>query len=206
MNLSCPRKHAHAKDAMLLFIEKCKQNKVTTILDVGAGEKQYHSNDLRREGFEVYTNDFFNTNDFVGSYTDLPTFKNPFDAIWCSHVLEHQLNVNTFLTRIHTDLKEGGILAITVPPAKDNIVGGHVSLWNAGLMLYNLILAGFDCSQASVATYGYNVSVVVQKKSIKLPELVFDSGDIETLTPYFPAALNIRRGSFNVIIERINWK
>ncbi len=28
----------------------------------------------------------------------------------------------------------------------------------------NLILGGFDCGNASVGTYGYNISVVVQKK------------------------------------------
>jgi len=123
MNLSCPRKAAHARECMLVFIKKCKQNNVINILDIGAGKQTYHANDLRKQQFTVYTNDFFKTNDFVGSYITLPQFDTPFDAIWCSHVLEHQLNVNLFLTRIHSDLKEGGILGITVPPAKDTIVG-----------------------------------------------------------------------------------
>lgn len=191
---------------MLLFVSKCKTSHVRTILDVGAGEHQYHANDLRKQNFKVYTNDFFQTNDFIGDYVALPHFDKPFDAIWCAHVLEHQLNVNTFLKRMHTDLREGGILGITVPPAKDQIVGGHISLWNAGLLLYNLILAGFNCESASVATYGYNISVVVEKKTLELPLLVFDTPDVATLAKFFPKGINIRKGIFNGVINRINWK
>lgn len=204
--LSCHRKHAHAKDCMILFINRCKRTNVTTILDIGAGEIPYHANDLRKESFTVFTNDLFKGSDFVGDYKTLPEFKDQFDAVWCSHVLEHQLNVNLFLRRIYRDLKEEGILGITVPPAKDEIVGGHVSLWNAGLLLYNLILAGFDCRHASVSTYGYNISVVVQKKTANLPRLVFDSPDISSLAQFFPKEVGIYRGKFNGIIDTINWK
>ena len=80
-----------------------------------------------------------------------------------------------------------------------------MSIWNAGLLLYNLILAGFDCSDAAVATYHYNISVVVKKKTIEqLPELHYDNGDIDLLKPYFPKGLDIKEG-FNGIILRHNW-
>jgi hypothetical protein len=82
--------------------------------------------------------------------------------VWCSHVLEHQPNAGLFLAKLIRDCRDGGILAITVPPAKTEIVGGHVSLWNAGLLLYRLALTGIDCRDARVKTYGYNVSVIVR--------------------------------------------
>jgi len=131
------------------------------------------------------------------------TFDKQFDCIWCCHILEHQLNVNLFLKKVHSELKEGGILAISVPPLKHQIVGGHVSLWNAGLILYNLVMAGFDCSSPVIKTYGYNVSVIVQKKTIELPkDLNYDCGDLEKLSKFFPSFV---KQNFNGDIQEYNW-
>ena len=172
-------------------------------LDIGSGDGVFtqlmHNNG--RHVIEIDINPHSST--VVSCDYQVCNFATQFDAIWCSHVLEHQLNVNSFLTKIHKDLKEGGWLAITVPPMKPNIVGGHLTIWNAGLLLYNLILAGFDCRDAMVKTYDYNVSVVVQSKHIKLPKLKYDSGDIETLSEYFP--LDIAKQDFNGDIKEINW-
>jgi SAM-dependent methyltransferase len=138
----------------------------------------------------------------LGDFNDIELPQAPFDAVWASHVLEHQLDVHRFLTRIHAVLREGGWLAVTVPPAKSEIVGGHVSLWNAGLLLYRLVLAGFDCRTAAAARYGYNVSVVVAKRSIELPRLSFDTGDVERLLPFLPPGL---AEPFEGDIERLQW-
>ena len=97
--------------------------------------------------------------------------------------------------KIHSLLNEGGYLAIIVPPRKPFIVGGHVTLWNAGLVLYNLILAGFDCSEECyIKQYDYNIGIIIKKKSIdKFPEgLSMDKGDIELLNKYFP--LDVKHG------------
>jgi SAM-dependent methyltransferase len=119
----------------------------------------------------------------------------PFDAIWASHVLEHQFDVGAFLRKCFADLREDGILCVTVPPLKHNLVGGHVSLFNQGTLVYNLILAGFDCSEARVSpTYAnapdqppYNISVLVRKRGCDLPKnLTCDAGDIERLAHLFP--------------------
>ena len=79
-------------------------------------------------------------------------------------ILEHQLNVNLFLEKIKNLLVSDGILAIVVPIRKPNIVGGHLTLWNLGLLLYNLVIAGFDCSEASCITYDYNKLLLGKKK------------------------------------------
>jgi len=72
-------------------------------------------------------------------------FAERFDAIWCCHMLEHVDNPQAILAKMRMDLREGGWLAITVPPPQYAVVGGHMTLWTAGQLLYHLVLAGFDC-------------------------------------------------------------
>lgn len=169
-----------------------------TILDIGCGDGT-HARGFSERGIEVTTVDFQHA-DYVGNYLNFPL--RGFDCLWACHVLEHQPDVGRFLRKCFADLDDGGILAVTVPPAKPEIVGGHLTLWNAGLLLYNLILAGFDCSQAAIKTYGYNISVVVRKVPAKLPVLKMDFGDIETLAEFFPLAVH---NGFDGRIEELNW-
>lgn len=181
-----------------------------SVLDIGSGEGE-HARVFARHGKRVTCIDRGLSRQFagaerrgeviVGDYLET-RFEAPFDCIWASHVLEHQPNPNAFLRKVHADLAEGGVLAVTVPPRKDQIVGGHVSLWNAGLLLYHLVLAGFDTSSASVRRYGYNISALLTKRSIELPELSSDLGDLTTLAPYLPAGLG---EPFDGDIRRLNW-
>lgn len=125
-------------------------------------------------------------------------------------VLEHQLNIQDFLVKVNSLIKENGVLAITVPPLKNTIVGGHVSLWNAGLLIYRLVLAGFDCKEASVCTYGYNISVIVKKRSIfVLDQIAYDVGDLNILSKYFPKGLKYFNSEkdkpFYGKIRKLNW-
>lgn len=188
-----------------------KNIKFQNVLDVGSGEGK-HSDIFKLYNKDVTSIDFgksvyfekrsTNHTCIFGDYYTY-AFDNKFDLIWASHVLEHQPNPNLFLKKIFNDLKEGGFLAITVPPLKHEIVGGHVTLWNAGLLLYQLVLAGFDCKNARIKSYGYNVSIVLSKKSIsKLPELSYDSGDIKLLSDFFPDGLN---EPFDGNIKLLNW-
>ncbi len=183
-----------------------------TVLDIGSGEGK-HSDMFRSKNKKVTSIDFGKSVYFekrnenhtciFGDYYNYE-FEEKFDAIWASHVLEHQSNPNLFLKKIHYDLKEEGILAITVPPLKHEIVGGHVTLWNAGLLIYQLVLAGFDCSDVSIKSYGYNISVVLKKKTITAyPEdLSYDSGDILKLSQFFPEGIT---EPFNGNIKELNW-
>lgn len=195
-----------------------------TVMDIGAGS-QLHSKAFASHGKAVTAVDFGRSvyhqhkidhagggvTEIVGDFNEL-SFDGQFDCVWASHVLEHQLNVGLFLEKIASILKEGGVLAITVPPMKHEIVGGHVSLWNGGLILYRLILAGFDCSRARVLAYGYNISVIVEKRTI--PDLAglrleFDAGDIRKLLPYFPPSIhflsNATDDPFDGDLRAVNW-
>lgn len=137
-------------------------------------------------------------------YESAPQRPEIYDGIYCAHTLEHMRNVGFTLDKMHTELKDNGLLCIVVPPGKPEIVGGHLSLWNAGLLLYNLIRARFDCKQAAVKTYGYNVAVLVRKRRATYLDanLTEDSGDIEALRPYFP--LKVEHG-FDGRIAECNW-
>jgi SAM-dependent methyltransferase len=180
-----------------------KDYSFNTLLDIGSGPKSA-AYSLFTDNDKTVTRQDINPDyqpDLLGDFNNL-AIVDQYDCVWCSHVLEHQLNVNHFLTKIFHTLKEGGVLAITVPPRKDEIVGGHVTLWNAGLLLYNLILAGFDCKNAAVKSYDYNISVIVEKKTAILPNLNYDTGDINALNEFFP--LGVFEG-FDGNIQEINW-
>ena len=200
---------AHSDEALIQFCRLAVDDPIASnILDIGSGSGK-HMRLIESCGLNVETIDLNpkRAATYTGDYLAYMMPKQ-YDGVWCAHTLEHQPNVNLFLRKIHRDLKEGGILAITVPPhgvkePADRIVGGHLTLWNAGLLLYNLILANYDCSNAMVRTYGYNVSVIVKKKTIVLPsDLAMDKGDIERLTEFFP--LDARQG-FDGNIQSLNW-
>lgn len=192
------------------FDKLTKEYVFKSVLDIGCGSGK-HSLLFHEKGKDVTAIDLRppKAAPFItveGNYIYYTCAKGEFDCIWASHVLEHQLNPHTFLTKIFHDLKPGGVLAITVPPLKHEIVGGHVSLWNMGLLFYRLVLAGFDCTEAIGKAYDYNISVIVRKKpsDVKLHDLGFDSGDIEKLQKFFPRGHSWPEG-FNGDIKNINW-
>jgi hypothetical protein len=152
-----------------------------SVLDIGSGGGA-HASYFRDLSKKVTTISLEPPADHVGDYLDV--FVPPHDLVWASHVLEHQPNPNLFLKKCFQDC--GTWFCVTVPPAKHDIVGGHLTLWNAGLLIYNMVIAGWDCSHAKVWTYGYNISVLVKKKQAVLPKLRMDYGDIEALSGFFP--------------------
>ena len=176
-------------EALAYFAERT----IGPVLDIGSGEG-FHARYLRECGIETVTLDDKADADLKGNFLGL-FLPDVYHGIHCCHVLEHQRNPGLFLDKIFDRLADDGWLCITVPPAKHEIVGGHVTLWNAGILVYNLILAGFDCSQAWVRSYGYNVSVVVKKKPADLSGIRMANGDIERLAPYFPWE-NVRQGFY----------
>lgn len=195
-----------------------------SVVDIGAGA-QLHSKVFARHGKQVTAVDLGTSayhrqkkvegsgsiTEILGDFNEID-FPEKYDCVWASHVLEHQLNVDSFLRKVLSILKEDGVLAITVPPLKHEIVGGHVSLWNAGLLLYRLVLAGVDCREASVLAYGYNISVIVRRRNIQnlnSINLEFDCGDIRKIRQYLPAGLpytpNDLDDPFDGNVMNINW-
>jgi SAM-dependent methyltransferase len=154
------------------------------VLDIGSGRGE-HAIIMRKAGLDVTCVDIGYEPDIRGNYMDVAC--GLYDSIWCSHVLEHCTNVGDFLAKVRRELDLGGLLCITVPPYRPRLVGGHINLFTEGTLVYNLILAGFDCSKARVGVYGYNISVLVRNLPAILPDdLAYDKGDIERLAKFFP--------------------
>lgn len=184
-------------------------------LDIGAGKMLTHTNLMRDMGREVKAVDLAlhpGVGDIVYEFgvMDWRSYTPPsetYDAIWCSHVLEHQIDTGYFLREIYRVADHGAVIAITVPPLKHEIVGGHVSLWNEGLLLYHMILAGFDCRNARIGVYGYNISVIVKKDYDEVVPykhgLTHDYGDIGRLAQYFPEGIAYE--GFDGQIGNVDW-
>lgn len=182
-----------------------------SVLDVGSGSGD-HARFFMRHDKAVTAVDFAKSVYYDSSqHEDYPLiqgdffevdFDKTFDCVWASHVLEHQTDSGKFIRRCIELLNDDGILAITVPPLKHKIVGGHLTLWNAGLLLYQLCFNGLDCSQASIRSYGYNISIILRKKARPDIELDYDSGDIDRLKPYLPEGCF---EGFDGRIESSNW-
>lgn len=185
MPTSCPTPFGN-EAAELLVASPSRGN----LLDIGPGQG-VHSEFFSRAGFSVDSVGLSSRSsyepDVIGEYETWETPWN-YHFIWASHVLEHSRNSGAFLDKCWRDLSPQGTLAVTVPPPKINLVGGHVSLWTPGQLLYHLVLAGFNCRQAKMKCYGYNISVIVRKAGARLkhPTLIADAGDIETLATFFP--------------------
>ncbi len=171
-----------------------------TILDIGCGHGR-QTRFLRERGRTVTALNIGHHPEFepdiLGDYMEVEF--EPFDAIWCCHVLEHVRNFGSFIDKLFRDLKDDGVLAITVPPGKHNIVSGHVTLWTPGLLLYNLVLSGFDCREAAVKVYGGNISVIVCKRSTSVARTQFL---IERLEKFFP--FPVYQG-FDGRVAQCNW-
>lgn len=194
-----------ATDAVDKVIEILPKH--SCILDIGAGASQKHAKIFRSNGLNVDTVDFFAGSTYVGDFNSL-TIPTQYDLVWSAHCLEHQLNINLFLRKVFDCVKVGGYAAITVPPLKHQIVGGHVNLWNAGLLVYNLVLAGFDCSDVKLKKYGYNITAIVRRTDVKIPfeKLIYDTADLVTLNDYFPKGLDYEKNCvFDGNIDEYNW-
>lgn len=202
---------AEALDALL------SEPGIASVLDVGygsgdharemaaAGKRVVGVDPNAREGYNNQHNGgtvFFLNQDYLDP--EMPLSER-FDAIWCCHVLEHVRDPQAMLRKMFSDLEDGGLLALTVPPAQHAIVGGHFTLWNAGLLLYHLALAGFDCREARVKQYGYNISILLRKAPADIPCDLPPNYPVERLRPWLPPGLSWEHGSFDGNITELNW-
>lgn len=124
------------------------------------------------------------------------------DIVVASHIFEHVMNKGRFLQSVRALLGFDGHFVCIVPPLKHEIVGGHVNLFNMGLLIYNLILGGFDCRNGRFTTRNYSLAGIVQPDARDLPALNHDQGDIELLADRFP--FDAHQG-FDGRIKEVNW-
>lgn len=182
-------------------IEKLiKDYQFNSVLDIGCGTG-VHSTIMKDAGKDVTSLDAGHYFDFkpdvIGMFETVE-FDKKFDAIWCSHVLEHVMDVHSFLVKINETLEDDGVLAITVPPLKHDLVSGHCNLFNTGTLIYQLVIAGFDYSEAAAKVYCYNLSVIVRKSK----KIGVGNWSFPTVAPYFPFEL---KQNMDGRILSVNW-
>lgn len=167
------------------------------ILDVGGGPG-VHARFFRSLGHEVDVVDIHDGGDgqvFVGDFLDfIPSRR--YDAVWSSHVLEHVLNPGLFVKQMIQCCREGGLVAVTVPPQKNDMTFGHVTAWVPGLLPIFLVKSGVDCRELRLLTYSYNISAITPLKFI---------ADTDYYR-YLPPAIAVKDGYFPGDIAEIGWK
>jgi len=195
----------------------------SSFLDIGAGKCQ-QSNFLKKHtNKNIYTNDLNtesqncsnikNSYDFVGEFQKIEFKDKKFDVVCAIHVLEHVLNVNEFLKKMISVTKENGYLCVVVPIRKPFVVSGHMSIWNPGLLIYNLVAAGLDCKECMILQKDYEISVIVKanKRDTSKDHLFLcrDTGDLKNLKNYFPKILHESIDDYDCFdgdIFMLNWE
>jgi len=181
----------------LKYIQSNLLDTIDEVLDIGSGSG-YHSEYLRQLGLNVTSFDFgtsyyfkmSNNQEFIKGDFNTYNFTKKYDLTFASHVLEHQPNVHDFIKKMMFVTKLGGYICITVPPKKDLIVGGHLTLWNSGLLLYNMCFAGLDMSDCILFQYDYNITIITKNIHRSNLTLDYDKGDILKLLKYLPDGIN----------------
>ena len=131
--------------------------------------------------------------DLTQDYIDIK-FDKKFDAIWCSHVLEHIRNPGNFLDKVFDDLADGGILALTVPFNDMTheltwMCIGHYLKYTHSLLTYHLVSSGFDCNSMSLANYSGQIGIILQKKSNGI--IKSNTGPHGELSKFFPSDMSL---------------
>lgn len=194
INLSRSR-HGYA-DRSAVALQYCRRLSPRTVLDVGSGGGQ-HASAFASDGANVTcvdlgTSIYAKTSQTVERVrvinTDFERWQadRQYDLVWASHVLEHQRNLGRFIEQLIACCSPSGHVAVIVPTPHRRLWGGHLTLWTPGLLAYNIVLAGVDLSDAELA-YGYRETwIVFRPTKVSLPELTFDSGDLDLLSPFLP--------------------
>ncbi|MDR3164438.1 MAG: class I SAM-dependent methyltransferase [Synergistaceae bacterium] len=149
-----------------------KEYEFYSVLDLGAGtgghSRVFHDNGKLITAIVAYDFHQFDE-DLKGKVTLIQDdysnhqFEQKFDLIWASHMLEHVRNIGLLLDKINSDLKDEGILALSVPFMEPVAGGGHCNFFGPGQAIYHLLESGFDLSDMRLKVDGYNMSIICRK-------------------------------------------
>jgi SAM-dependent methyltransferase len=181
-------------DRGLILDELFKRYEFDSVLDIGCGKGDLFNNLNERgikytgTGVDLMSKELVEVDTFKYIEADFNNWltEEKFDLIFTSHVIEHNPNTELFLQNFFSFAKEGGTFCLIWPKPKPRIVGGHVHTFNMGLMLYNIIRTGIDCSKVEMYQAGYNLCILGTVKRFELPELTYNKHEIETFKSKFP--------------------
>lgn len=177
-----------------------------TVLDLGVGDGA-HAKAFIAQGATVTGVDVKDAPHEHAHYTHSQTpveFLTPaddaesYDMVWSSHLLQLLPNVQAFLVQMEAFLKEDGWLYLAVPcNTQERFHTGHLTLWTPALLVYNLICAGWDCSDALWYTSYDTIGLCVRKKRIE--DMSWRTGTTEELVhlnEYSPLTMKHEHGAW----------
>lgn len=179
-----------------------------SLIDVGSGGDN-HKRFFQKFCDNVYTNDFDETlegQNYPGDFMQIE-FDRKFQVVYASNVLEHSRNVGLFIEKLFAICEDDGWVSIMVPrPHLNRLLSGHITTWTTSTLIYNIVMCGFDCSNAKVCNGVYEKSVLVQKRPIKNdPDFVYRSGvvdDVGKLAKFFPWPVSHKGAG---ILPSVHW-
>lgn len=144
-------------------------------------------------------------------------FTQKYDILWASHILEHIMDVEGFLRKMREIIAPGGCLALTVP-RETSILLPHIHSFSAGRLLRYLLCAGYDCRNAQILEYGYNISIILPEvfyieKKFDIDGFINESANTtgaDDLFKYLPKEIKLLKSwdniyYFNGNIYELNW-
>ncbi len=143
--------------------------------------------------------------------------KEKYDIVWVSHILEHIVDIDGFLKKMKGVIADEGCVAITVP-RETTILLPHIHTFSAGRLLRYMVCAGYDCKNAEILEYGYNISIILPKT--KFIETKYDiegfvnesrnSTGADEIFEYMPKEIELKKSWDNIYffegdIQELNW-
>lgn len=122
----------------------------------------------------------------------LPFRDRKFDAVWCSHVLEHVRYPGVAFEGIRRVLNDEEHLFVSVLPFKPLVVVGHLNTgWTPGQLMNVLLRNGYHVRDGAFFYRGYNVYGLATKMSAENFSrlegiLSYDGDELQNLKDYFP--------------------
>lgn len=97
--------------------------------------------------------------------------------------LQKQPNLRDYLEDLRHKVQVDGPVGFVVPNAHFELVNDHVNLFTEGTLIYNLVLAGWNCRDAVVRIGPRHIEVILRR--VDIPELTSTRiDDIAIYTPY----------------------
>ncbi len=164
-----------------------------TVLDVGAGlgahSKWFLDSGRRPVALDRY-GDAFAYAEIELIRQDLESLEpsRQFDAVFCSHVLEHFPDPAVAVRKMRSLIRPDGYLLVVVPPYSPVSVNYHWHIgWNCTQLALFLVAAGFDCSEATFVQVGQNVCGWGRKRAFEPTGF-----NLRRSLPYLPKGLSAR--------------
>ena len=135
-----------------------------TALDLGSGAG-IHTQILKAVGLEVFQLDKYSeVAEYKVDFID-HNFDRKFDIVFCSHVIEHQRNVGSFLDKIFDVMSDDGKLIISAPKHNAEVlIEGHLNCFFTSYFIQHLIHAGFDLKNGKfLSCAGVENAAIVSK-------------------------------------------